>query len=141
MPQINHVVRSGNNILVLFDGKQIGVLQNVSAQDDYSPEPASGIGDIHVAEYVPSMARHSLNVSGMLLRRDHMREAGITAENGDAMLQGLVFDIVIADKETGQTLRIYHGCSFASGSLDISKHQIAMQSGQFNALNVTGTGG
>lgn len=140
MPQINHVVRSGNHILVLFDGKQIGLIQNVSAQDDYGPEPASGIGDIHVQEYVPTMARHTLNVTGMLLRRGSMLEAGIAMENGDAVLQGLVFDIVIADKETGQTLRIYRGCSYASGSLDVSKHTIVMQSGQFNALDVRGTG-
>lgn len=136
MAQINHVVRSGNHILVLFDGKQIGLIQNVSMQDDYSPEPASGIGDIHVAEYVPTQARHTLNVTGLLLRKQNMQEAGIKFENGDDALSGKVFDIVVADKETGEHLRIYQGCSYASGSLDISKHTIGMLSGQFNALNV-----
>src|SRR3546814_4828252 len=79
--------------------------------DDYSPEPASGIGDIHVQEYVPTMARHTLNVSAMLLNRGAMLEAGIAAENGDAMLQGLVFDIEVYDKDTGTLLRKYVGRS------------------------------
>jgi hypothetical protein len=140
MATVNHVVRSGNHIMALFDGRQIGLIQNVSMQDDYSPEPASGIGDIHVAEYVPTMARHTLNVSGMVLRRGDMLAAGIKAENGDAVLEGLVFDIVVADKEGGVILRKYRGCSYASGSMDVSKHTIVMHSAQFNALDVSGTG-
>lgn len=136
----NLKTRSGNRIIVTFDGKQIGLLQSVRANDDYSPEPASGIGDIHVQEYVPTMARHSLSVSAMLLNRGAMLEAGIAAENGDAMLQGLVFDIEVYSKDDGTLLRKYIGCSYASGDLEVSKHAIVMQSGTFNALDVTGVG-
>lgn len=136
----NLKTRSGNRIIVTFDGKQIGLLQSVRANDDYAPEPASGIGDIHVQEYVPTMARHSLSVSAMLLNRGAMLEAGIAAENGDAMLQGLVFDIEVYSKDDGTLLRKYTGCSYASGDLEVSKHAIVMQSGTFNALDVTGMG-
>lgn len=135
----NLKTRSGNRIAVVFDGKQIGLIQNVSANDDYSPEPASGIGDIHVQEYVPTMARHTLSVSAMMLNRGALLEAGIAAENGDAMLQGLVFDFEVYSKDDGTLLRKYVGCSYASGSIDIQKHQIAVQSAQFNALDVVGT--
>lgn len=135
----NLKTRSGNRIAVVFDGKQVGLIQNVSANDDYSPEPASGIGDIHVQEYVPTMARHSLSVSSMMLNRGALLEAGIAAENGDAMLQGLVFDFEVYSKDDGVLLRKYVGCSYASGSIDISKHAIVVQSAQFNALDVVGT--
>ena len=135
----NLKTRSGNRIAVVFDGKQIGLIQNVSANDDYSPEPASGIGDIHVQEYVPTMARHSLSVSAMLLKRGAMLEAGIAVENGDGALQGLIFDFEVYSKDHGTLLRKYIGCSYASGSLEVSKHAIVVQSGQFNALDVTGT--
>lgn len=140
MAQQNLKTRSGNRIIVTFDGKQIGLLQSVRMNDDYSPEPASGIGDIHVQEYVPTMARHTLNVSAMLLNRGAMLEAGIASENGDAMLLGLVFDIEVYDKDTGALLRKYVGCSYASGDMDVSKHAIVMQSGMFNALDVVGVG-
>src|SRR3546814_7608726 len=101
-------------------------------KDAYPPEPASGSGDIHVQEYVPTMARHTLNVSAMLLNRGAMLEAGIAAENGDAMLQGLVFDIEVYDKDTGTLLRKYVGCSYASGDLEVSKHSIVIQSGMLD---------
>lgn len=141
MAQTNLKTRSGNRIIVAFDGKQVGLVQSVRMSDDYSPEPASGIGDIHVTEYVPTMARHSLNVSTMVLNRGAMRDAGIAAENGDDMLRGLVFDIVVMSKDDGSVLRTYRGCSYASGDFDVSKHAIVMASATFNALDVVGSGG
>lgn len=133
-------VRSGNRIVITYDGFQVGLIQSVRMNDDYSPEPASGIGDIHVAEWVPTMARHSITVSRMILETDKMRERGLMSENGDAVLQGLVFDIETYSKDDGTLLRKYIGCSYASGDLEVSKHQILMGTGQFNALDVSGTG-
>lgn len=137
----NLKTRSGNRIAVIFDGKQVGLMQSVSMNDDYSPEPASGIGDIHVAEYVPTMARHSLNVSSMVLNKGSLRDAGIAVENGDDILRGLVFDIEVLSKDDGSLLRKYMSCSYASGSMEVSKHAIVMANGMFNALDVSGTGG
>ena len=134
----NRKVRSGNRIVVVLDGITIGTLQSVSSNDDYAPEPASGIGDIHVQEWVPTMARHSLSVSSMVLEKGALMSIGIIPENGDAALEGLVFDIEQYDKDSGILIRKYIGCSYASGSIDIQKHAIVMQSGQFNALDVTG---
>jgi len=135
----NIKTRSGNRVVVVFDGKQIGMVRSVRLNDDYSPEPASGIGDIHVQEYVPTMARHSISVSQMVLIKGAMLEAGIAAENGDAMLQGLVFDLEWYSKDDGQLLRKYVGVSYASGDIEINAHQIIVASGQFNALDVVGT--
>ncbi len=134
----NRKVRSGNRIVVVLDGITIGTLQSVSSNDDYAPEPASGIGDIHVHEYVPTMARHSLSISSMVLEKGALMTIGIIPENGDAALLGLVFDIEQYDKDSGILIRKYIGCSYASGSIDIQKHAIVMQSGQFYALDVTG---
>lgn len=137
----NLKTRSGNRIAVIFDGKQVGLMQSVSMNDDYSPEPASGIGDIHVAEYVPTMARHSLNVSSMVLNKGSLRDAGIAVENGDDILRGLVLDIEVLSTDDGSLLRKYMGCSYASGSMEVSKHAIVMANGMFNALDVSGSGG
>lgn len=130
---------SGNRIAVVFDGKQLGLVRSVRASDDYSPEPASGIGDIHVQEYVPTMARHSLSVQQMVLIKGAMLDAGIAPENGDDALRGLTFDLEVYDRESGKLIRKYLGVSYASGDIDISAHQIVVQSGQFNALDVVGT--
>jgi hypothetical protein len=140
MPSINLKARSGNRVVPQFDGKQIGLIQSVRMSDDYGPEPASGIGDIHVQEYVPTMARHNIAVSSMVLFKDAMREAGISALDGDDVLEGKVFDIVIFSKDDGAELRKYMGCSYASGDVEVTKHAIIVSNAQFNALNVTGDG-
>ena len=136
---VNLKTRTGNLIVPTFGGVQIGLIQSVRMNDDYSPEPASGIGDIHVQEWVPTMARHNISIQAMVLNVGEMISAGVAAENGDAMLLGLVFDIVVSDN-TGALLRKYVGCSYASGDIEVSKHAIVMQAGQFNALDTQGTG-
>lgn len=140
MATTNVKTRTGNRVIVQFDGKQIGLVQSVRMSDDYGPEPASGIGDIHVQEYVPTMARHSLSVSSMVLFRGAMREAGLATVNGDDALEGKVFDIVTMSKDDGTVLRKYTGCSYASGDVDISKHAIIVSNAMFNALDVSGEG-
>ena len=87
--QVNLKTRTGNKCAVMFGGIQIGLLQSVRMNDDYSPEPASGIGDIHVQEWVPTMARHNISIQAMVLNVGEMISAGVAAENGDAMLLGL----------------------------------------------------
>lgn len=141
MAQQNVKHRSGNRILVFFDGKQVGSVQSVRMSDDYAPEPASGIGDAHATEYVPGMARHVLNVSAMVLNRGSLMDQGITPENADAVLQGIVFDFEAHSKDDGTLVRKYRGCSYASGELEVSKHAIVMHSAVFNALDVSGVNG
>lgn len=138
--QQNRKVRSGNRIIATLAGQQIGLVQNIRMSDDYGPEPASGVGDIHVQEWVPTMARHTVTVSKMVLDKEKIRSSGITMENGDAVLQGLVFDIESYDKDSGELLRKYVGCSYASGDVEISKHAIVTSNATFNALDVSGTG-
>ena len=140
MASVNLKARSGNRVIVTFDGKQVGLVQSVRMSDDYGPEPASGIGDIHVAEYVPTMARHTLSVSSMILFTGAMRDAGVTTMDGDDALEGKVFDIVVKSKDDGEELRKCTGCSYASGDVEVQKHAILVSNAQFNALNVSGPG-
>lgn len=135
----NLKVQSGNRVAVVFDGKEIGLIQSINMNDSYGLEAASGIGDIHVQEHVPTLAVHSLSVSTLLLRKGAMMTAGIIPENGEFALQGLVFDIEVYSRDDGRLLRKYVGCSYDSGGIDITKHAIVVQSGQFKALDVVGT--
>ena len=88
----HRIVNSGNRIEIQFDGKVVGLLQNLRPNDEYGHEPASGVGDIHVQEYVPSMARHQLTASTMVLFTANLRDLGIAMENGDEVLKGLGYD-------------------------------------------------
>jgi hypothetical protein len=139
MSKINQNVRSGNRIVIQLDGKDVGLIQSVRMSDDYAPDAASGVGDIHVVEHVPTVARHNLSVQTMVMKRATLRQLGLASENGDDALVGRVFDIVSYDKDTGDVLRKYMGCTYASGELEVTKHAIVMSSGTFMALDVSGT--
>lgn len=161
----NAIVRSSNRFTIKMGDTVIGLLQDLRCQDDYSPEPASGIGDIHVKEYVPTMARHTISTSQACMFTASLRKLGISFENGNDALKGMVFTIEISDRITqttispgstteitmegeggsGTILRLYEGCSFASGDIEIRKHAIIVTSATINACNAvtpaTATGG
>lgn len=139
MAQVNQVVRSGNRIIAKFDNKEIGLLQDIRFTEDYQPTEASGIGNIHVQEWVPTMARYQISSRFMLLNKQSMYNAGIVPKDGDDVLQGLVFDIEVLDKTTGKTLRKYIGCSYANGDVEVTKHQIVVTLANFNCLTAVGT--
>ena len=140
MASKNVQTQSGNRIIVEFDGNKIGLLQSLRANDSYGLEDAAGVGDIHVIEHVPTKAVHALSFSQMILFTDQMRTLGLIPENGDAVLQGLVFDVAYYSKDTGQQVRKYTGCSYDSGDTDVSANRIVIRNGQLKALDVSGTG-
>jgi hypothetical protein len=135
----NQQVRSANVARIVIDGTEVGLIQNLRPNDDYAPDAASGIGDIHVQEYVPSMARHTLTVSMLALRKTSLYKLGIFPENGDAALKGLVFDIEIFDKVDGTVLRKYMNCTYGNGDIEITKHAIIATSATLYGLDASGT--
>jgi hypothetical protein len=136
--QTNIKAHSGNRIDVMFDGKKVGGAKSVDLSEDYSPDPVTEIGDIHVLEHVPTVARYSLSVNSLAIRKSTMRKLGITLLDGDDALEGKVFDFLVIDKTTGALLRKYSGCSYASGSTSVTANAIVVSTGQFNALRVSG---
>lgn len=134
----NQKARTGNRVLIYMDEQLVGVAQSVRPNDDYGLDPLSGIGDIHVLEHVPTMARHSISVQQMTLDTGTLRQMGVAVENGDAALLGQVFDIQVSDKASGAVLRKYISCSYASGSVEVQKHQMISAQAEFMALDVTG---
>lgn len=119
-------VVSGNNVEILIDGKTVGLAQTVNGSEDYSPEPASGIGSMYVQEWVPTMARYTVRVSSMAMGAG----AGAAVIGG-----GQNVDIVIASKEGGGRLAKFSDCSFAQGDINVQKHQIVINNATFYALD------
>lgn len=136
----NVQTQSGNRIVVELDGKRVGLVQSLRANDSFGLQPASGIGDIHVVEHVPSVANHSISVGTMVLFTKNLARLGIVPENGDAALKGLVLDIVYYSRDTGEVLLKYTKCSFDSGDVDVSAHRIVTRNAQFKAIDRVGTG-
>jgi hypothetical protein len=117
-------VYSGNTILIVINNSPVGLLQEMTADEDFAPEPASGIGDPRVVEYVPTMNRISLRVASMSLKKDSLFNLGIFPETVDKYLATNPFQVQIVDKVTGKTIRTYNNCIFASGTVSTRKHTI-----------------
>jgi len=138
---------TGNLVLLKFGDVTLGTIQSMSVNDDYGPEPISGIGDIHVYEYPPTMARHTISVEYAVLKKKTLISLGVVPENGCERLKGMELDIEIYSKTgcdtIGSVVRSYRYCSLASGSFNIQAHRVIMSNATFNARDVKGsfTGG
>lgn len=117
-------VYSGNTIMVVIKNKPVGLLQDMTADEDFAPEPASGIGDPRVVEYVPTMYRISLAVSSMSLKKDSLFSVGVFPEGIDKYLQTEPFTVVVIDKVSQRTIRQYNNCIFGRGTVSVRKHTI-----------------
>ena len=94
----NVIVRSSNRFTILMGGLAVGLLQDLRCQDDYSPEPASGIGSISVYEYVPTLARYTISTSQACMFIASLRRIGVSFENGEDALKGMTFSIEVYDR-------------------------------------------
>lgn len=117
-------VYSGNTIMVVIKNKPVGLLQDMTADENFDPAPASGIGDPRVVEYVPQMYTISLAVSSMSLKKDSLFSVGVFPEGIDKYLATDPFTVIVIDKVSQQTIRQYNNCIFARGTLSIRKHTI-----------------
>ena len=142
-PGVDGSAHTGNLIQLEFGGVTLGTIQSMSVNDDYGPEPISGIGDVHVYEWPITMARHTISVEYAVLKKNTLISLGVVPENGCERLKGLELDIVIYSKmpcgAAGAVLRKYRYCSLASGSFNIQAHRVIMSNATFNARDVEGT--
>jgi len=134
MARTNLLAHSANLIVIKQDNREVGVIQSLRMNDDYAPEPLSGVGEVTVQEHVTTVARYSLTVQYMSLRRQSMFSEGLAHITPEDSLRGKVFDIEVQDKITGRVLKKYEGCTFASGDVEVTKHAIVSKSAQFMAL-------
>jgi hypothetical protein len=132
-------VLPANETRLLFNGIEMTLEQNITCDDNYGLEPVSGIGDIHVAEYPPTLARHRLSLSGYAKLTEPLYLQGIAPENGDEALEANVFDIEIFDKKTGTLRRRYENCSYDGGQFEVRAHYFWMVNANFVATDVSGT--
>ena len=141
-PGADGAAHTGNLIELRFGEETLGTIQSMTVNDDYGPEPVSGVGSIHVYEYPPTMARHTISVEYAVLKKNTLLSLGVVPEHGCDRLKGLELDIVIYDKlpcgNKGTAMRTYRFCSLASGSFQIQAHRVIMSNATFNSRDVSG---
>jgi hypothetical protein len=132
-------VMTGNEVEVRIDGIVLELMQSIRFTDDYGHEDASGIGDLHVQEHVPTVARHTATMSKLAVPREVAVELGIVNENGDSAMEGRTFDIEVFSKVTGALIRKIINCVNVGGDIGFTAHRMIMTDAQFRGRDVSGT--
>jgi hypothetical protein len=135
---MSRITYTGNQVDAFINGIKMDLLQTIRGADDYGLEPASGVGDIHVQEYVPTVARHTISISAFALKNEPTIQNRIIWENGDAALAGGEFDIEIFAKETGALLRKWTQAMCTNADVVVTAHRILVKDATFVALDVVG---
>ena len=130
---------TGNEVDVYLDGVKVDLLQTISGNSSYGQQPASGIGDIHNKEHLPSRAEHQITIDRMALRKDSLVAMDIILENGDAAMRGKTFDIEIFSKE-GPLLHKFIKAVNDSNRVNVTAHRIVISDAVFVARDQVGTG-
>ena len=131
-------VFSGNTILVVIKNRPVGLLQDMTADENFDPAPASGIGDPRVVEYIPQMYTISLTVASMALKKDSLFSVGVFPEGIDKYLATEPFTVVVVDKVSQKIIRQYNNCIFGRGTLSIRKHTIVSHNCTLMATEAVG---
>lgn len=148
--RINRQTYVANRLDIQFDNQSqaVGAVQNANVTMSFGLDTVSGIGDIRVKEYVPTIARISLSSDQTYLFNmeiDRLSSGGLAGQSGllpaqaQEALTGVVFDVsavVLNPPQTAySTLWIASGCSLDSGNMSAAKHGTVMRQCQFQALD------
>lgn len=132
--------------LVLDDQYRIGAVQSVEVQMSFALEPISGVGSVRVLEWIPTMARISVNCDTVYIFSEEMEQVGrqLVPQRADDSMFGWVFDIYAQPDQfdvPGYGAAAYskvwkaQGCSFDSGSFRVAKHGAVGRACSFMALD------
>ena len=138
------LVFSGNEIRVVINGVEVELAQNVRMSDGYGHEGASGIGDIHIKEHVPSVARHTVTMSKIVMKKEQAVQAGMVLQNGDEAMEGREFDIEVFEKPNqsgggGGLIKKTLACVNDGGDITVSAHRMVMADATFLGRDTRGT--
>jgi hypothetical protein len=125
----NNKVLVGGKILIKMDNQIIGFANEASCSDAYGLQPIHVLGQLSPIDYVPTDARHSINLTVMVMKDSSLAMANLEptgAGNYGFLKQATIgsFDSVITDMSADTNvgtldtsnkgaLRVLHGKSFS----------------------------
>lgn len=123
---------TGNRGLIKFDGKTIGIIQNIRIADNYNQQSVDGVGDPETQEWVPGLLQYNITGDKYFGSGQHMALVGIVP-GSDNVLTAPEFEVEVQDNVTFVTLEHYTGCKFNTHERNYSKHVVSSESFTINA--------
>lgn len=126
-------IQSANLVDISIKGKSVGRAQSIRSTRSFGTVDVYQIGSIMPQESAALKFEGRVTLSRFRLRRSDLIKQGIVSVGAD-VLQKPVFDITIRDKESGQIIESYLGCSIISTDTEVRANEIISEEAQFTYL-------
>jgi len=136
----------GARVHVAFEGTKIGVLTNITENEDYGVQGVYGIGNLTPQELVALRFSGTFNFSKLVLSSEKISELQYAERAGKdaaavsrAILTKEGFSVIIEDKYTKANIATIHGCILSNLSITVGENAIVTQngSGQYGEPMIT----
>ncbi len=138
--------KHGARIKVVFEGKVIGALQQVSGQEDHGQQAIYQISELTPMEIVSLRFSGTFNYSKVVIAKQRIKDLQ-HAERENKTVQQITreiltregFTIVLEDKFDNTVIQSISGCKLGSLSFTVSEGTLMSQngSGQFGVPMIT----
>jgi len=103
-------VHTGNTINIKLKGNVIGRIQSGDGRRSFGQEGVYEIGSPMPQEHVALRYEGGFTIDKFYVRKKSLADLGLAAL-GEDILTMEVIDIEVVDNITGETVRVYEGCS------------------------------
>lgn len=117
-------VHTGNTVLIKIDGVVVGRAQGLNPRTDYGTQGVYELGSIMPTEHVYLRYEGVISVERFMMREENFATLGHIGL-GEDILKKDIIDIELQDKETGKTITVYRGCTFANYDISHRTNAIA----------------
>lgn len=132
--QANQTVHSGNTVLLKVNGAVIGRAQSLDGRRSFGTEGVYEIGSIMPQEHINNRYEGTVQLERFLIKTGDLAKIGLAAL-GEEILTKDIIDIEVVDKATGNTVRVYRGCTAADYSENFRVGAISGENASFQYLS------
>ncbi len=132
---MNNFISSGHQILLKFDGQEIGAARGIDLNQDFGVDSAYVIGTVLPMEHVPQRWSGTVDLDKFFIRKDIGLGANIDV-SAEGILNIQPIDIEIIDKDSKETLFVAQGCTLQSSSITISANAFTGERATLSALRI-----
>lgn len=132
--QANQTVHSGNTVLLKVNGAVVGRAQSLDGRRSFGTEGVYEIGSIMPQEHVNNRYEGTVQLERFLIKTADLAKVGMAAL-GEEILTKDIIDIEVIDKATGNTIRVYRGCTAVDYSENFRVGAISGENASFQYLS------
>ena len=132
--QAKQTVHSGNTVLLKVNGSIVGRAQSLDGRRSFGTEGVYEIGSIMPQEHINNRYEGTVSLERFLIKKADLAKVGLTAL-GEEILTKDIIDIEVIDKATGETVRVYRGCTAQDYSENFRVGAISGENASFYYLS------